>query len=223
MKGKGKDDWEAEELIALARKLQPGIIIDNRTEIEQDLWTPEQYPAAPSGCAIPKPASWSPGKPARPSPAAGAIIATSRPGRARKCSSACWSIPFRLGGNLLMNVGPTSRGYFDSRALGRAEGIRRLDEIQLPLDLRLHAWPSRNSSRPPIAAIRRARTASACICICLHIRSRIWQLKGLAGKVDYAQFLHDGSEVLFNDGEVKHFSEGRLERRKPAGALPAAR
>ena len=43
MKGKGKDDWEAEELIALARKLQPGIIIDNRTEIEQDLWTPEQF------------------------------------------------------------------------------------------------------------------------------------------------------------------------------------
>ena len=43
MKGKGKDDWEAEELIALARRLQPGIIIDNRTEIEQDLWTPEQF------------------------------------------------------------------------------------------------------------------------------------------------------------------------------------
>ena len=43
MKGKGKDDWEAEKLIALARSLQPGIIIDNRTEIDQDLWTPEQY------------------------------------------------------------------------------------------------------------------------------------------------------------------------------------
>ena len=43
MKGKGKDDWEAEKLIALARELQPGIIIDNRTEIDQDIWTPEQY------------------------------------------------------------------------------------------------------------------------------------------------------------------------------------
>ena len=43
MKGKGKDDWEAEKLIALARSLQPGIIIDNRTEIEQDVWTPEQF------------------------------------------------------------------------------------------------------------------------------------------------------------------------------------
>jgi hypothetical protein len=39
----GQRDWESEQLIALARKLQPGIIIDNRTELEQDLWTPEQY------------------------------------------------------------------------------------------------------------------------------------------------------------------------------------
>ena len=30
MKGKGKDDWEADKLIALARSLQPGIMIDNR-------------------------------------------------------------------------------------------------------------------------------------------------------------------------------------------------
>ncbi|MBQ4618402.1 MAG: alpha-L-fucosidase, partial [Clostridia bacterium] len=43
MKGKGKNDWESEELIALARKLQPGVIIDNRAEIEQDIFTPEQF------------------------------------------------------------------------------------------------------------------------------------------------------------------------------------
>ena len=43
MEGKGKDQWEAEKLLETARKLQPHIIIDNRTEIEQDLWTPEQF------------------------------------------------------------------------------------------------------------------------------------------------------------------------------------
>ena len=31
--------------------------------------------------------------------------------------------------------------------------------------------------------------------------------KGLAGQVEYAQFLHDGSEVLFNDGKMKHFGD----------------
>ena len=41
--GKGAKEWEAEELIALTRKLQPGIIIDKRTGLEADLWTPEQF------------------------------------------------------------------------------------------------------------------------------------------------------------------------------------
>ena len=37
------------------------------------------------------------------------------------------------------------------------------------------------------------------------------ELRGLAGKVDYAQFLHDGSEILFTEGGSQHFSLGRLE------------
>ena len=43
MVGKGKDAWEAEKLIETARSLQPDIIINNRTEIDQDIWTTEQY------------------------------------------------------------------------------------------------------------------------------------------------------------------------------------
>ncbi|MBR6738853.1 MAG: alpha-L-fucosidase, partial [Oscillospiraceae bacterium] len=34
------------------------------------------------------------------------------------------------------------------------------------------------------------------------------ELKGFAGKVEYAQFLHDGSELLFQE-KVEHFSEGK--------------
>lgn len=32
------------------------------------------------------------------------------------------------------------------------------------------------------------------------------RLPGLAGKVKYAQFLHDGSEVLYTEGSIDHFS-----------------
>lgn len=28
----------------------------------------------------------------------------------------------------------------------------------------------------------------------------------MAGKVEYAQFLHDGSELLFTEGAIDHFS-----------------
>ena len=34
------------------------------------------------------------------------------------------------------------------------------------------------------------------------------ELPGLGGKVEYAQFLHDASEVPFTEGKVNHFSLG---------------
>jgi alpha-L-fucosidase len=45
--GKGKDDWGSVELLKLIRKLQPGIIVDNRLNLEEykdgaDFETPEQ-------------------------------------------------------------------------------------------------------------------------------------------------------------------------------------
>ena len=36
-------------------------------------------------------------------------------------------------------------------------------------------------------------------------------MPGLAGKVAYCQFLHDASELKFNEGRLDHFSEGRTE------------
>ena len=207
MKGKGKDDWEAEELIALARKLQPGIIIDNRTELEQDLWTPEQY----------QPTEW-----VRHAET-GELVTweacqTFSGSWGYYRDEQTWKSPemlirmlvntVSLGGNLLMNVGPTSRGYFDSRALAA---------------LKVYAdWMKYNSraiygctqAEPEFVAPADCRYTQSedGMRLYLHLFAYPFAhlaLKGLAGKVDYAQFLHDGSEVLFNDGEVKHFSEGR--------------
>ena len=33
---------------------------------------------------------------------------------------------------------------------------------------------------------------------------RYLELPGLAGKIEYAQFLHDGSEILFADDKLEH-------------------
>jgi len=37
------------------------------------------------------------------------------------------------------------------------------------------------------------------------------KVQGLAGKVEYAQFLHDGSEVKFTDGTVELLSDDKQE------------
>ena len=115
MEGKGRKDWESEELIRVARELQPGIMIDNRSDMEQDLWTPEQYQML----------EWV------KHPETGELVTW----EACQTFSGSWGY-FRdeqtwkspkmliemlintvcIGGNLLMNVGPTARGYFDYRA-----------------------------------------------------------------------------------------------------------
>ena len=206
MKGKGKNDWEAEKLIALARRLQPGIIIDNRTEIEQDVWTPEQF----------QPTEWV------KHPETGELVVW----EACQTFSGSWGYyrdeqtwknpemllrmlvnTVSLGGNLLMNVGPTSRGYFDARAQAA---------------LKVYAdWMKFNSrsiygctmAEPEFVAPADCRYTQSADGSRLYLHLFAYpfahlQLKGLAGKVEYAQFLHDGSEILFTDGKMDHFGEG---------------
>ena len=206
MKGKGKNDWEAEKLIALARRLQPGIIIDNRTEIEQDIWTPEQF----------QPTEWV------KHPETGELVVW----EACQTFSGSWGYyrdeqtwknpemllrmlvnTVSLGGNLLMNVGPTSRGYFDARAQAA---------------LKVYAdWMKFNSrsiygctmAEPEFVAPADCRYTQSADGSRLYLHLLAYpfahlQLKGLAGKVEYAQFLHDGSEILFTDGKMDHFGEG---------------
>ena len=205
MKGKGKNDWESEELIALARKLQPGIIIDNRAEIEQDIWTPEQF----------QPTEWVRHK------ETGELVTweacqTFSGSWGYYRDEQTWKSPemlirmlvntVSLGGNLLMNVGPTSRGYFDNRAQNA---------------LKVYAdWMKYNSraiygctmAEPEFVAPADCRFTQSIDGKRLYLHLFAYpfafiELRGLAGKVDYAQFLHDGSEVLFSEGKMEHFGE----------------
>lgn len=209
MKGKGKDDWEAEKLIETARKLQPGIIIDNRTEIEQDLWTPEQY----------QPLSWVRHE------ETGELVTW----EACQTFSGSWGY-FRdemtwkspemliqmlintvsIGGNLLMNVGPTARGYFDYRA-----------ENALKVYADWMKYHSRSiygctMAEPEFKEPRGCRLTQSVDGKRLYIHLceypyKFLELPGYAGKVDYAQLLNDGSELKMTEKEVQHFSEGRSQ------------
>ena len=206
MKGKGKNDWEAEKLIALARRLQPGIIIDNRTEIEQDVWTPEQF----------QPTEWV------KHPETGELVVW----EACQTFSGSWGYyrdeqtwknpemllrmlvnTVSLGGNLLMNVGPTSRGYFD----GRAQAALKVYADWMKFNSR-SIYGCTMAEPEFVAPVDCRYTQSADGSrLYLHLFAYPFahlQLKGLAGKVEYAQFLHDGSEILFTDGKMDHFGEG---------------
>ncbi len=200
--GKGKEQWESEKLIEVCRKLQPEVIINNRCEIDQDIWTPEQYQCT----------QW----PRHPQ--TGELV----PWETCQTFSGSWGYyrdehswkspkglidmlinTVALGGNLIMNVGPTSRGYIDKRAEKSlavyAEWMKYNSrsiygctmaepEFIAPLGTRL--TQSEDGKRLYVHMIEYPAT-------------RFLTMRNLAGKIDYAQFLHDGSEVLYSEGKTE--------------------
>lgn len=208
LRGKGANDWEAEALIALARRLQPGLIIDNRTGIEQDLWTPEQY----------QPLEWMQHKDT------GELVTweacqTFSGSWGYHRDETSWKSPemlirmlintVSLGGNLLMNVGPTARGYIDKRAEEAlhvyADWMRYNSRSIYGCTM---AEPEFLQMAPADCRFTQSEDGKR---LYLHLYAYPFahvQLHGLAGKVAYIQFLHDASELRFTEGKVDHFSEG---------------
>jgi alpha-L-fucosidase len=193
---KTKEDWDSEALEKLVRELQPEIILNDRIAYPEsaDFVTPEQY----------QPAEW-----------------PTRDGE-RVVWEACQTLngswgyhrdnldwkPSEMlvqmlidsvskGGNVLLNVGPTGRGEFDPEAQfilaeigewmrvnGRSiYGATAADGCEAPVDCRY----TRRGDR-----------------LYLHVFNwpmRHVHLPGMAGKIEYAQLLHDGSEVFVTDSD----------------------
>ena len=198
--GKGHDDWGSVELLKMIRKLQPGILVDNRLDLEDysdgaDFATPEQvkpselqsnYGGLPFETCQTFSGSW---------------------GYYRDENS--WKSNHELltllitsvskGGNLILNVGPTARGVFDYRAQ------RALDSIG--------TWMKWNSKavygckEAPAGFVAPAGTlltydpmARRLFVHLMTYSSGGLTLPGYKGKVKYAQFLHDASELKFGPG-----------------------
>ena len=197
--GKTKDDWESEKLIEVARSLRPGIILDNRSGIEQDLATPEQN----------QPDQWPRHKVTKELLVWEACQTFSGSWGYNR-DEMSWKSPkmlvemlcktVALGGNLLMNVGPCARGYMDKRAVNALEAYGE--------------WMRYNSRsiygctmaepefKAPLGTVLTQSEDGKRLYI--HLLSYPFfslVMGNMAGKVEYAQFLHDGSEVIFSEGK----------------------
>jgi alpha-L-fucosidase len=193
--GKGKDAWRSRELIDMVRELQPGIIINNRLEIEQDIRTPEQFMPRRGLCVDGKPVLWE-------------ACHTFSGSWGYHRDEESWKSVDQLvkmlieavskGGNLLLNVGPTARGEFDPRALDRLAGIGE--------------WMKRHSRSIYGCTEAPAQFATPDNCLYtynpdarrlyLHVLSwpfRHIHLDGMRPRVEYAQLLNDASEVQMLD------------------------
>jgi len=114
-----------------------------------------------------------------------------------------------LGGNLLMNVGPTARGEFDDRAKNALAVYERWMHFNSRSIYNCTmAEPELLETLPPDCRYTQSQDGKRLYIHLFAYPFKHLQIKGLAGKVEYAQFLHDGSEILMDEGKVKHFSEG---------------
>ena len=207
--GKGKNEWESEKLISLVRSLQPEIIIDNRADLEQDLWTPEQYQVL----------DW-PKHPKTGERVTWEACQTFSGSWGYHRDEKSWKSPRMLiemlintvciGGNLLMNVGPTSRGNFDKRADAALEAFGEWMHVN---GRSIYGCTMADPELPVPRGCRFTQSADGKR-LYVHLMEYPYaflEMRGFAGKVDYAQFLHDGSEIKFTEKSSTHFSECRTE------------
>lgn len=207
MVGKGKDAWEAEKLIETARSLQPDIIINNRTEIDQDIWTPEQY----------QPMEWVKDE------KTGELLTW----EACQTFSGSWGY-FRdemswkspqmliemlintvcIGGNLIMNVGPTGRGYLDKRAENALQTYADWMKYN-SRSIYGCTMADREFTAPRGCRLTQSNDGKRLYVHLIEYPYAFLEMHGMAGKAEYAQFLNDASEITFTEGGSQHFSFGR--------------
>jgi alpha-L-fucosidase len=183
--GKGRADWRSPELLELIRSLQPDVIVNDRLDYEGDVVTPEQYQPAAAMAADDR--LWE-------------ACQTLNGSWGYDRDNQDWKTPDQLirmlvdgvskGGNMLLNVGPTARGELEPYA------VEALSDLGRWMDANgrsvYGAGPASYTPPPDTRYTQRGDR------LYLHLFAWPFQhvhLPGLGGKVRFAQFLHDGSEV----------------------------
>lgn len=186
-KGKGATDWQSESLEKMILELQPDIILNDRLDLGRGVITPEQYQPRDMVIKDGQPVVWE-------------ACQTLNGSWGYDRDNLNWKSVDMLikmlvdtvskGGNLLLNVGPNGRGEFEQRAIERLQGIGQW--------MRLHAKAIYGATSSAYQAPADCRFTQRGNRLYLHIFSWPFQhihLEGLLGRVKYAQFLHDASEV----------------------------
>ncbi|REE00174.1 alpha-L-fucosidase [Marinoscillum furvescens] len=194
--GKGKEDWGSLELLKMVRELQPGVIVNDRLDLKDyeggwDFTTPEQFKVqqwpTENGVRIP----W---ETCQTFSGSWGYYRDEHTWKDTKQLLVLLIESVSKGGNLLLNVGPTARGMFDYRADQALEAIgswmkfndrsiygctQAPEEFEAPDHTLLTYNPETNRLYVHL----------------LDYPMKNFLMPGFAGKIKYAQFLHDASEI----------------------------
>lgn len=193
--GKGRHEWDSEGLLAVARTLQPHLIIDNRLDLADTTWgwdflTPEQrkvseWPAL-NGVRQPWETCYSFSGPFGYNRDEGTW-------RSSRQLLELLSETVSKGGNLLLNVGPTARGLFEPRAMQRLNDIAAWMQLNGRSIYGCTAAPDDLTVTSGTALTWNPTTKA----LYIHIYDYPLEFLPLAfwDRIAFAQFLHDASEL----------------------------
>lgn len=194
--GKGRDDWGSVELIKMVRDIQPEILVNDRLDLKDywggwDFTTPEQF----------KVQSWP------------EVDGKKIPWETCQTFSGSWGYyrdehtwkdnkqllvllieSVSKGGNVLLNVGPTARGTFDHRADEALAGMGEWMKFNSRSIYGCTQAPEEFEAPDHTLLTYNPETNRLYIHL-LDYPITNFRLPGYKGKVKYAQFLHDASEI----------------------------
>lgn len=194
--GKGHQDWDSEKLIKMVRQLQPNILVNDRLDLKdyEDGWdftTPEQYKVSKWPEVNGKKVYW---ETCQTFSGSWGYYRDEHTWKDTKQLLVLLIESVSKGGNLLLNVGPTARGAFDGRAEKALYAMgdwmkwnnrsvygctQAPEEFKVPENSLLTYNPKTNR-------------------LYIHLLDyplQNFNLPGYEGKIKYAQFLHDASEI----------------------------
>jgi alpha-L-fucosidase len=221
--GKGRNDWDSENLLKLARSLQPGIIVDDRLDLKDveggwDFESPEQVKVTKWPEYNGKRVAWE-------------TCQTFSGSWGYYRDENTWKSPAQLlelliesvskGGNLLLNVGPTARGVFDFRAQDRLKSMGEWMKYNNRSIYGCTEAPADFSVPSNTLLTYNPGTKRLYVHLLAYPMGRL-TLANMADKVKYIQFLHDASEIKFSTGrdEGKNDINLQLPIQKPPVEIP---
>jgi len=216
--GKGKEDWGSVDLLKQIRKLQPGIIVDNRLDLNDyedgaDFVTPEQVTT--KELETYKGKTWE-------------TCQTFSGSWGYYRDEHSWKTHRQLldllitstsnGGNLILNVGPTARGEFDYRATNALDSLSQWMYANGQSIYSCTYAPE--SFRCPQEGKLTYNAAAKKLYLHLYDypATGVLTLQGYKGLVKYAQFLHDRSELQFTEDTTDIVL--KLPVKKPGYEIP---
>jgi alpha-L-fucosidase len=221
--GKGRADWDSENLLKLARSLQPGIIVDDRLDLSDveggwDFVSPEQVQVEKWPEVNGKRVPWE-------------TCQTFSGSWGYYRDETSWKSSAQLlelliesvskGGNLLLNVGPTARGVFDYRAQDRLKAMGDWMKYNSRSIYGCTEAPAGYKAPANSLLTYNPGTNRLYIHLLAYPLGSV-VLKDAAGKVKYIQFLHDASEIKFRKGSGENINDLFLDlpMLKPNSEIP---